>query len=82
MGYFLRHILHGGGGAKLPTHVRIFPEDPFLIKLDENVITTLIVTFSIAKSCEVTNFLTSACIFVASGHISAKNTSVTKMLVN
>ena len=79
MGYFLRHILHGGG--ELPTLSKIFPDDPFLMKLHENVITTLNLTFLIVKNLWRHQFAYISIISAAGRHISAKNTSVTRMLV-
>ena len=80
MGYFIRHILHGGG-AKLPTPRRIFLDDPFFMKLHENVITTLNLTSLVVKNLWRHEFAYISNIFAAGRHISARNTSVTRILI-
>ena len=70
-----------GGGAKLPTLSKIFPDDPFLMKLHENVITTSNLTFLIVENLWRHQFAYISIISAAGRHISAKNACVTRMLV-
>ena len=66
MGYFLRRILH-----------KIFPDDPFLMKLHENVIATILIVKNLWRH----QFAYISIISAAGRHISAKNTCVTRVLV-